>query len=89
MGEVGWAGVSIRSCWMSGCLIAQFCIWSPLRDLCGSFFLEHLAFPNEFSQGVNACAKEYGKLVVWCSFIDYVAIILMCLAFEHYVPAHL
>ena len=93
MGEVGQAGVSIGSRWMSGCLIARFCIWSPLRDLHGSRFLERLAFSHESSQGVNAClcAKEYkcGELVVCCSFVDYVAITLMRLAFKHYVLTRL
>ena len=65
MGEVGRAGVSIGSRWTSGFLIAGFCIWSPLRDLRGSCFLERLAFSDEFGQGVDAClcAKECCELV--------------------------
>ena len=91
MGEVGRAGISIGSRWTSGSQIAQFCIWSPLKDLRGSRFLERLAFSDEFSQGVGAClcAKECSELVVRCSFVDYVAIILVRLAFEHYVFARL
>ena len=46
-------------------------------------------FSDEFDQGVNAClcAKECCKLVVWFSFVDYVTIFLVRLAFEHYVLA--
>ena len=86
MGQVGRAGVSIGSRWTSGSLIARFCIWSPLRDLRGSCFLERLAFSDEFGQRVDAClcAKER-ELVVWCSFVNYIAIFLVRPAFEHYV----
>ena len=91
MGEVGRAGVSIGSRWRSGSLIARFRIRSPLRDLRGSCFLECLGFSDEFGQGANAClcAKERCELVIWCSFLDYIAIFLVRLAFEHYVLARL
>ena len=91
MGELGRAGVSIGSRWASGSLIAWFCIWSPLGDLRGSRFLERLAFSDEFGQGVDAClcAKERCELVVWCSFVDYIAIFLVRPAFEHYGLARL
>ena len=60
-------------------------------DPCGSRFLERLAFSDEFGQGVDAClcAKECCELVAWCSFVDYIAIFLVRLAFEHYVLARL
>ena len=85
LGEVGQAGVSIGSRWTSGSLIARFCIWSPLRGLRGSRFLERLAFSDEFGQGVDAClcAKERCELVVLCSFVDYIGIFLVRPAFEH------
>ena len=35
------------------------------------------------------CAKECCELVVWCSFVDYVTIFLVDLAFEHYVLTRL
>ena len=42
-------------------------------------------FSDEFGQGVNAylCAEECCKLVVWCSFVDYVTIFLVRPAFGH------
>ena len=46
MGEVGPAGVSIGSRWTSGSLITRFCVWCLLRGLCGSCFLERLAFSS-------------------------------------------
>ena len=57
-----WVGQGFRSGprWTSGSLIVRFCIWSPLRDLRGSCFLERFALSAEFGQGVDAClcAKE-------------------------------
>ena len=62
---VGRAGVSIGSRWTSGSLIARFCVWSPLRDLRGSRFLERLDFSDEFGQGIDAfllCQLYMGTL---------------------------
>ena len=58
MGEVGRAGDSIGSRQTSGSLITWFCIWSPLRDLHGSCFLERLTFFDEFSQGVGQRTRK-------------------------------
>jgi hypothetical protein len=46
-------------------------------------------FSDKFVQGVNAYPRneEYCKLVVWCSFVDYVAIFLVRLAFQYNVLA--
>ena len=54
-------------------------------------FLERFAFSDEFGQGIDAflCAKERCELVVWCSFVDYIAIFLVRPAFEYYVLARL
>ena len=88
---MGRAGVSIGSRWTSGSLIARFCIWSSLRQPRGPRFLERLAFSDEFGQGVDAClcAKERCELVVWFSFVDYIAIHLVRPGFEHSVLARL
>ena len=90
LGDVGRA-VSIGFRWRSGSLVARFCIRSPLRDLRGSCFRECLGFSDEGGQGVDACfcAKERCELVVWCSFIDYITVFLVRLAFEHNVLARL
>jgi hypothetical protein len=57
----------------------------------GSCFLECFAFSDKFNQGVNACLRneEYCKLVVWCSFVDYVPILLVRLVFKNNVLVRL
>ena len=55
LGSVGRAGVSIGSRWTSGPLITRFCVWCLPKDLCGSCFLERLAFSDEFGQLRRQC----------------------------------
>ncbi len=54
-----------------------------------SFVLECLAHLDEFSQGINSClcAEKRCQLVIWGSFVSYVPVFLVGLAFEYFVFA--
>jgi len=67
-------------CYRYGLEGAQLGLWGDASHVIGSY---------KPSKGLYSClcAKHRRELVIWGSFVGYVPVFLMCLAFEYYVFA--